>query len=82
MSAQILLYTRKDCCLCDEMKAVVREVALDFFLRVEEVDVDSAPELIEKYGSDVPVLFISGRKAFKHRVTVKELKKRLAREGL
>jgi glutaredoxin len=64
------------------MKAVVREVALDFFLRVEEVDVDSAPELIEKYGSDVPVLFINGRKAFKHRVTVKELKKRLAREGL
>jgi hypothetical protein len=64
------------------MKAVVREVAVDSSLQVEEVDVDSAPELVEKYGSDVPVLFVNGRKAFKLRVTVKELKKRLAREEL
>jgi glutaredoxin len=81
VSAHIRLYTRKDCCLCDEMKSVVREVAGDISLRVEEIDVDSAPELKEKYGSKVPVLFLNGRKAFKYRVTVKELKKRLGREG-
>jgi glutaredoxin len=63
------------------MKSVVREVAGDISLRVEEIDVDSAPELKEKYGSKVPVLFLNGRKAFKYRVTVKELKKRLGREG-
>jgi glutaredoxin len=68
--------------LCDEMKAAIREAAGDRPLQVEEIDVDSAPELSERYGSDVPVLFINGRKAFKHRVTVKELKKRLRREGL
>jgi hypothetical protein len=64
------------------MKWVVREVAGDISLRVEEIDVDSAPELKEEFGSEVPVLFINGRKAFKYRVTVKELKKRLTREGL
>jgi len=64
------------------MKSVVHEVAVGTPLRVEEIDVDSAPELIEKYGSEVPVLVINGRKAFKYRVTVKKLKKRLRREGL
>ncbi len=77
MSAAILLYTRKDCCLCDEMKAAVREVARSIALGVEEIDVDSAPELRRKYGGEVPVLFIDGRKSFKYRVTAEELKKRL-----
>ena len=64
------------------MKAAIREAAEGRSIGVEEVDVDSAPELQEKYGSDVPVLFINGRKAFKHRVTAKELKMRLTREEL
>ncbi|MGH7770115.1 MAG: glutaredoxin family protein [Candidatus Binatia bacterium] len=81
MSAHIRFYARKDCCLCDEMKSVVREVAGDISLRVEEIDVDSTPELKEEFGGEVPVLFINGRKAFKYRVTAKELKKRLGREG-
>ena len=41
------------------------------------MDVDGSPELREKYGEEVPVLFIDGRKAFKYRVTEMELKKRL-----
>ena len=82
MTVQIRLYTRKDCCLCDEMKAAVREVAGGISLCVEEIDVDSADELKERYGSEVPVLFINGRKAFKYRVTVEELKNRLMSESL
>jgi hypothetical protein len=49
-------------------------------LDVKEIDVDSSPELIAQYGSEVPVLMINGRKAFKYRVTVKELERRLRRE--
>ena len=82
MTVHIQIYTRKDCCLCDEMKAAVREVAGGISLGVEEIDVDSTAELMERYGSEVPVLFVNGRKAFKHRVTAAELKKRLTRESL
>ena len=46
----------------------------------EEIDVDGEPELKEKFGDEVPVLFIDGRKAFKVRVTEGELKKRLRKE--
>lgn len=81
MTAEVLLYTRKDCCLCDEMKAAVRAVAEKIPLQIEEIDVDRTPELAERYGSEVPVLFINGRKAFKYRVTAEELAKRLKREA-
>jgi len=77
---EITLYTRKDCCLCEEMKEVLRKVAREFPLEVKEIDVDSAPELQEQYDREVPVLFINGLKAFKYRVTEGELKKRLGRE--
>jgi len=74
---EITLYTRKDCGLCEEMKEVVRKAAGEFSLNVKEMDVDSSADLQERYGNEVPVLFINGRKAFKYRVTEGELKKRL-----
>ncbi len=80
MTRQIRLYTRRDCCLCEEMKGVVRDVAEEVPLEMEEVDVDSEPDLREKYGGEVPVLFIDGRKAFKYRVAARELKKKLRQQ--
>ncbi len=80
MTRQIRLYTRRDCCLCEEMKGVVRDVAEEVPLEVEEVDVDSEPDLREKFGAEVPVLFIDGRKAFKYRVAARELKKKLRQQ--
>ncbi len=80
MTRQIRLYTRRDCCLCEEMKGVVRDVAEEVSLEVEEVDVDSEPDLREKFGGEVPVLFIDGRKAFKFRVAPRELKKKLRQQ--
>ena len=77
MTWQLTLYTRGDCRLCEEMKEVVRKVAGEVPSEIEEVDVDSSSYLREKYGNEVPLLFINGRKAFKIRVTVKELRKRL-----
>ena len=80
MTRQIRLYTRRDCCLCEEMKGVIRDVAEEVPLEVEEVDVDNEPDLREKFGGEVPVLFIDGRKAFKYRVAARELKKKLRQQ--
>ena len=77
MKTALVIYTRKDCCLCDEMKAVIRQVAAQTPLALAEIDVDGSPEFQEKYGREVPVLFINGRKAFKYRVTREELEKKL-----
>jgi hypothetical protein len=80
MKATLVLYTRKDCCLCEEMKKVIRRVAENFALTVQELDVDSSAELQAEYGNEVPVLLVNGRKAFKYRVTAKELESRLRKE--
>ncbi len=42
---------------------------------------DTSPALQEKYGNEVPVLFINGRKAFKYRLAAAELEQRLKRES-
>lgn len=81
MKLQLQIYTRQSCCLCEEMKNVVREAAIRFPLTLEETDIDTSAELQAVYGAEVPVLFINGRKAFKYRVTTRELKKRLQREN-
>jgi glutaredoxin len=77
MNHKLTLYSRQDCCLCDEMKAVIREVALTIPLDLEVIDVDGSAELREKFGNDVPVLFVDGKKAFKYRVTESALARRL-----
>jgi glutaredoxin len=77
MTAEITIYSRKDCCLCEEMKKVIAQIAKHYPLRVREIDVDTSSELQEKLGSEVPVLLINGRKAFKYRVTAKDLQKKL-----
>jgi glutaredoxin len=77
MTAEITIYSRKGCCLCEEMKAVVGQIAKYYPLRIREIDVDTSSELQDRFGSEVPVLLINGRKAFKYRVTAKDLQKKL-----
>ena len=42
-----------------------------------EVNIDGDAVLTERYGWDIPVLFISARKAAKHRINVKQLRRQL-----
>lgn len=73
MSAPIVIYSRRDCHLCDEAKAAVAPLARSRGLEVETVDVDGDPSLVERYGLEVPVVFVYGRKAFKYRVDTAKL---------
>ncbi len=79
MSAIALtLYGRPECHLCDEMKAIVSPVAYELGCALDEIDVSGKPELEAQFGTQIPVLMINGRKAFKYRVTDRELRLRLA----
>jgi glutaredoxin len=66
--ASVILYTRRDCHLCDAAKGVLDAVRGRAAFNLEVVDVDGDPELRTRFGHDVPVVFVNGRKAFKHRV--------------
>ena len=58
---------------------VAREIAA-FEVRLEKVDIGGNSELEERFGQEVPVLFVNGRKAFKFRCTARQLRRRLSRE--
>lgn len=71
----LTLYSRPGCHLCDEMKAIVRRVALtrEPPVTIEEIDISTDAELEARYGLEIPVLLVDGRKAAKFRVTDAEL---------
>lgn len=78
--ASIVIYTRRECGLCDEAKHAIAPIAKRLGLNIELIDVDSDPELMKLYGLEVPVVFVNGRKAFKYRVDTAKLESLLARE--
>jgi len=66
---QVVLYTRPGCHLCDEVKATLARLEPRGGFTWNEVDIDSDPELQQKFTDEVPVVFIDGKKAFKYRMT-------------
>ncbi len=44
---------------------------------LEQVDISGNPDLERRFGREIPVLFVNGRKTFKYRATERELRKRL-----
>jgi glutaredoxin len=78
---ELTLYGRADCELCREMEEVIAGEIARLPARLEKVDIGGNPELETRFGQEVPVLFINGRKAFKYRCTARELRKRLSREA-
>lgn len=74
-----MLYTKRDCPLCDEMKRELARARARFPLELEEVDIERDPELLRRHGRSIPVLEIAGRVAFKGRLQAADLERRLAR---
>ena len=68
----LTLYSKPGCGLCDEMKEEIERARVPRRIVLDEVDISGSPELEERYGRSIPVLFIGGRLAFKVRLTAGE----------
>ena len=67
---QLQFYTKPDCPLCDEAKAVLQKVsATASFVTVEEIDITRDLRLFTKYKYRIPVLELDGQPLFTHHVT-------------
>jgi len=75
MTHEVTFYTRKDCPLCDAAEAAVRAAMVlhQLPLSISLVDIDDDPVLQRKFTDDVPVIYVDGEEAFRHRVTADEL---------
>lgn len=61
----VTVYTRAQCCCCHKALDLLREYQSRHGFAIEEVDVDSDPELVAKYGLSVPVVAFGGKVRFK-----------------
>ncbi len=78
---RIEIYTKRECCLCDEAKAILLRVQRDLPFALREVDIESTPMLYEQYRERIPLVAVNGRIAFKFRVDEAALRERLVREA-
>lgn len=76
----LTLYSRPGCHLCDDMKAIVDRVirSMPVPITIDVVDISTDSALEARYGLEIPVLLVNGRKAAKVRITEDELRRALA----
>ena len=73
----VTLYTRTGCHLCEEAKASIAPMLAESGTTLREVNIDADSVLRERYGMDIPVIFIGSRKAAKHRVDAVKFRRQL-----
>ena len=61
MSARVLLYSKPGCHLCDDARGVVEQVCAELGEPFDEVDITTSPDLVARYGEEIPVTFVDGR---------------------
>jgi glutaredoxin len=77
MSAEVVLYGREGCCLCDEAREVLLRVKATHPFAFEERDIERDDALLRAYLERIPVVTIDGVEAFQFSVDEVELTQRL-----
>ena len=73
----VTIYTRPGCHICDQAKAQIAPLLIEFGARLTEINIDEDPELRALYDYEVPVIFLGARKAAKHRVDLDQFRRQL-----
>jgi glutaredoxin len=71
---QVIIYSRPGCHLCEEVKESMRAADCPGEYTLTEINIETDPELLERYKYDIPVVTINGVEAFRHRITPGEFR--------
>jgi glutaredoxin len=74
----VTLYSRAECHLCDEARAVLERVRADFPFTLVERDIEADDALHRRYLERIPVVEVAGEEVFEFFVDESELRRRLA----
>lgn len=77
-SRVITLYTRPGCHLCEEAKTAIAPLLDRYGATLRQVNIDEDAALKERYGQDIPVVFVGTRKVAKHRVDLEQFRRQLS----
>jgi len=73
----IEIMTKKDCCLCDDAKEIIKQVIAGIPAELKMIDIESDPVLFERYQEKIPVVLINGEESFVYKVHPVTLRKKL-----
>ena len=73
----IEILTKKDCCLCDEIKEIANKVLPDYPARLIITDIESDPTLYEKFKERIPILKINDIESFVYKTHEISLRRKL-----
>jgi glutaredoxin len=77
---EVTIYTRSGCHLCEEAKATIAPLLQEFGATVQEIDIEGDATLTQRFGCDIPVIYIGRKKAAKHRVKLEQFRRQLEDE--
>lgn len=70
---KMILYSKPDCYLCDEMKDVIANLKKESDFEFEEINIELNEILFDKYKEKIPVLMLNGRMIAKYRIPREKL---------
>jgi glutaredoxin len=59
------VYTRNQCSCCHKALGLLHDAQRRHGFKIVEVDIDNDPELVLKYGAEVPVVALDGKVRFR-----------------
>ena len=74
---EIVLYSKPDCCLCDDVKLQLARLRRTVHFDLREVNILEEPRAYEQFKEEIPVVFINGKKAFKYRLNENDFLRRI-----
>jgi len=80
MNTQVVIYSRVNCHLCQDVEKIVREVLVEIPFDLEVIYIDGVQELERLYGEEVPVTLINGAKHDYFRVDKKRFSEAILRQ--
>jgi glutaredoxin len=75
--AEVVLYSRDGCCLCDDAREVLQRVRSRHPFALVERDIEADESLLRAYLERIPVVTIDGVEAFELLVEESALERRL-----
>lgn len=75
MKAQVKFYTKPGCHLCEEARREMLAARCEDAYALEEINIETDPALLRRYGWEIPVVTINGTVAFKYRLTAVEFRR-------
>ncbi len=75
--SKVVLYSKPDCCLCDEVKAQLHRLQKTHRFEWREVNILEDQDAFVRFKEEIPVVFINGKKALKFHLDEEAFLKRL-----